>query len=49
MILEELSIINYKNLVQAELQFSPKINCFIGNNGMGKTNQLDAVYYPFIL
>ena len=45
MILEELSIINYKNLVQAELQLSPKINCFIGNNGMGKTNLLDAVYY----
>lgn len=45
MILEELSIINYKNLLQAELQFSPKINCFIGNNGMGKTNLLDAVYY----
>ncbi|MCE5205558.1 MAG: DNA replication and repair protein RecF [Porphyromonadaceae bacterium] len=45
MILEELSIINYKNLVQSELQFSPKINCFIGNNGMGKTNLLDAVYY----
>ncbi|MBK5194705.1 MAG: DNA replication and repair protein RecF [Proteiniphilum sp.] len=45
MILKELSIINYKNLLQAELQFSPKINCFIGNNGMGKTNLLDAVYY----
>ena len=45
MILKELSIINYKNLQQAELQFSPKINCFIGNNGMGKTNLLDAVYY----
>ena len=27
------------------MQFSPKINCFIGNNGMGKTNVLDAVYY----
>ncbi|MDD4157906.1 MAG: DNA replication and repair protein RecF [Proteiniphilum sp.] len=45
MILQELSIINYKNLQQADLQFSPKINCFIGNNGMGKTNLLDAVYY----
>lgn len=45
MILKELSIINYKNLAQAELQFSPKINCFIGDNGMGKTNLLDAVYY----
>ncbi len=45
MILTELSIINYKNIAQAELAFSPKINCFIGNNGMGKTNLLDAVYY----
>lgn len=45
MILTELSIINYKNIAQAELILSPKINCFIGNNGMGKTNLLDAVYY----
>ena len=45
MILTELSIINYKNIAQAELNLSPKINCFIGNNGMGKTNLLDAVYY----
>lgn len=45
MILKKLSIINYKNIAQAELEFSPKINCFIGNNGMGKTNLLDAVYY----
>jgi DNA replication and repair protein RecF len=45
MILQELSIINYKNLSQVELQLSPKINCFIGKNGMGKTNLLDAVYY----
>lgn len=27
------------------MQFSPKVNCFIGNNGMGKTNILDAIYY----
>ena len=45
MILRHLSIINYKNIAQAELEFSPKVNCFIGNNGMGKTNLLDAVYY----
>lgn len=45
MILERLSIIDYKNIEQAELSFSPKINCFLGNNGMGKTNLLDAVYY----
>ncbi len=45
MILKHLSIINYKNLSQVELDLSPKINCFVGNNGMGKTNLLDAVYY----
>ncbi|MFR9166146.1 MAG: DNA replication/repair protein RecF [Dysgonomonas sp.] len=45
MIIERLSVINYKNIGQAELAFSPKINCFIGNNGMGKTNLLDAIYY----
>ncbi|MDD3624230.1 MAG: DNA replication and repair protein RecF [Proteiniphilum sp.] len=45
MILQTLSIINYKNLRQAELQLAPKFNCFIGNNGMGKTNLLDAIYF----
>jgi len=45
MILNKISILNYKNILQAELNFSPKINCFIGNNGVGKTNVLDAVYY----
>lgn len=45
MTLKHLSIINYKNLAQVELELSPKINFFVGNNGMGKTNLLDAVYY----
>jgi len=45
MTLRQLSIINYKNLIQVDLELSPKVNCFIGNNGMGKTNLLDAVYY----
>src|SRR5690554_1154317 len=45
MILEELSILNYKNIEQAEIHLSPTINCFVGNNGMGKTNLLDAIYY----
>lgn len=45
MILKNLSIINYKNIREANLMFSPKINCLIGNNGEGKTNLLDAVYY----
>lgn len=45
MILRKLSIINYKNIAEATLCMSPKMNCFIGNNGVGKTNVLDAVYY----
>lgn len=45
MILERLSILNYKNIEQADLTLSPKINCFLGSNGMGKTNLLDAIYY----
>lgn len=45
MILKHISILNYKNLEQVELDFSPKMNCLIGQNGMGKTNLLDAVYY----
>lgn len=43
--LDKISVINFKNLHQIDLDFSPKINCFIGNNGMGKTNLLDAIYY----
>ena len=45
MILEQLSIVNYKNIGEASLQFSPKVNCFIGDNGAGKTNVLDAIYF----
>jgi DNA replication and repair protein RecF len=45
MILQHISIINYKNIRSANLVFSPKINCFIGSNGEGKTNVLDAIYY----
>ncbi len=45
MYLQELSLINFKNYSQIELEFSPKINCFIGQNGVGKTNLLDAIYY----
>lgn len=43
--LNSLSILNYKNIGEAELTFSKNINCFIGDNGMGKTNILDAIYY----
>ena len=45
MILEHFSIVNYKNIKQAEFNFSHKVNCLVGHNGVGKTNVLDAIYY----
>lgn len=45
MYLKQLSLINFKNCAEAEINLSPKINCFTGNNGEGKTNLLDAIYY----
>ena len=45
MILDGISLLNYRNLREVNVTFSPKINCLIGSNGMGKTNLLDAVYY----
>lgn len=45
MYLKSLSVINFKNWEEAEFSFSPKINCFVGNNGSGKTNVLDAIHY----
>lgn len=43
--MESISVINFKNIQAADIAFSPKLNCLIGDNGMGKTNLLDAVYY----
>lgn len=45
MILKRLTILNYRNIATAELELSPKINCFVGHNGEGKTNVLDAIYF----
>ena len=45
MVLRELTILNYKNIREASLRFSDKLNCFVGLNGQGKTNLLDAIYY----
>lgn len=45
MYLQNLSLLNYRNFEELNLNFSEKINCFIGNNGVGKTNILDAIYY----
>jgi DNA replication and repair protein RecF len=43
--LKKLLLINFKNIRQAELTLSEGINCFVGDNGAGKTNVLDAVHY----
>ncbi|MFW5726201.1 MAG: DNA replication/repair protein RecF [Bacteroidota bacterium] len=40
-----LSLLQFKNYRQAQIRFVPGINCFTGNNGTGKTNILDAIYY----
>lgn len=45
MYLKRLSLVNFKNYEDAELDFSSKINCFVGDNGVGKTNLLDAIHY----
>ena len=45
MILRNLSLTDFKNITDASLEFSPKINCLLGNNGMGKSNLLDALYF----
>ncbi|MGK0324092.1 MAG: DNA replication and repair protein RecF, partial [Psychroserpens sp.] len=45
MILNTLSLVNYKNFEQQNFEFDAKINCFVGSNGVGKTNALDAIYH----
>ncbi|MCM1066273.1 MAG: DNA replication and repair protein RecF [Muribaculaceae bacterium] len=45
MILRRLSLANFKNIAEVTLELSPKINCFLGDNGMGKSNLLDALYF----
>lgn len=45
MYLKKLSLVNFKNYEETELEFSPKINSLVGNNGVGKTNILDAIHY----
>ena len=43
--LKELTLINYKNFESRAFEFDEKINCFVGANGIGKTNVLDAIYH----
>ena len=45
MFLKNISVINYKNFSEANFDFDAKINCFVGKNGIGKTNILDAIYH----
>ncbi|RKS02163.1 DNA replication/repair protein RecF [Flavobacterium sp. 102] len=45
MFLKRISILNYKNFSDASFEFDLKINCFVGKNGIGKTNILDAIYH----
>jgi len=43
--LKHLTLLNYKNIASKSLDFDSKINCFVGKNGVGKTNILDAIYH----
>lgn len=45
MFLKNLHLINFKNCPEAGFELSPGVNCFLGNNGEGKTNILDSIYY----
>jgi len=45
MYLKNLSLFNFKNIGEVSLEFSSKLNCFIGSNGAGKTNLMDSIYY----
>ncbi|NHF61154.1 DNA replication/repair protein RecF [Flavobacteriaceae bacterium TP-CH-4] len=45
MFLKKLSLVNYKNFESREFEFDRKINCFVGSNGIGKTNILDSIYH----
>ncbi len=44
-VLEKIVVQDFRNIALAELSFSPNINCISGNNGEGKTNLIDAIYY----
>ena len=45
MYLSNLSLVNFKNIFQVDLELSNRVNCFLGDNGQGKTNLLDAIYH----
>ena len=45
MFLKRISLLNYKNFSESTFELDAKINCFVGKNGIGKTNILDAIYH----
>lgn len=45
MYIERLQLANFKNYEELDVEFSNNVNCLVGNNGVGKTNLLDALYY----
>jgi len=45
MFLKHLSAVNFKSYSQVDINFHAKLNCFVGDNGQGKTNLLDTIYY----
>ncbi|MFC4817325.1 MULTISPECIES: DNA replication/repair protein RecF [unclassified Flavobacterium] len=45
MYLKKISALNFKNFEEIHFEFEQKINCFVGRNGIGKTNVLDAIYH----
>lgn len=45
MYLANLKLSNFKSYADMEVDFCPNVNCLVGNNGVGKTNMLDAIYY----
>jgi len=45
MYLRRINLINFKTYSELDLEFSPRVNCFVGNNGVGKTNLFDSFHY----
>lgn len=45
MYLSKLNLLNFKTYSELDIELSPKLNCFVGNNGVGKTNLFDSIYY----
>ena len=45
MYLSNLKLNNFKTYTECDVDFCPNVNCLVGNNGVGKTNLLDAIYY----